>query len=531
MARKKGSSSRPSSSSTTRSSRSTRSPESSSLTASPLSLESSEETSTGGPCPERLTHLYATLLGNYNAHLRGRPYRIGAAVAVCLVLVVWMGTSNKQDSQDYYVPPSAAAGTWRHHFDWRSTSAKSIVTLVPGELPGYTGWARPGTTFAGHFQLMAPLDLSQPATAGEIWAMTLRCFLAECDSGGGLFYVRAYGPSVITGQVHDNKDGTYRIELLPKEPGPYTVEVVLTFSNPPSFGQFPLPASHPQPAYEGYLLPDFPLPLQVLPPKRRHRRIKSNDQNSLPLCSMEDLLETSPTSAWEKARWVVKDKVNHPHHHDDIHKDVTLSGYLESYNSLGIQMEYEYDKCQILPPFTAADKEHVLHKCAQDKGPLHFIFIGDSVMRLQRNIFEEHFLGLPEDQREKSHYNQHKIRASYHDLTGGALRCNILGGEHNVTKFFQMLYAREDHKLEQPERYVVLFNTGLHDIHRLCGQEFREDRATYLGENSADTNQGFHCVQQYSTAIEGLAGDVRNFKADLRIFQSTTAGKLFCQPG
>ena len=86
-------------------------------------------------------------------------------------------------------------------------------------------------------------------------------------------------------------------------------------------------------------------------------------------------------------------------------------------------------------------------------------------MRLQRNLFETMFLGLPEDQREKSRYNEHMIRASYHDLTGGALRCNILGGnDQNVTRFFQTILARKDDKLEK------LGAIGRGVVHALLGR-------------------------------------------------------------
>ena len=466
----------------------------------------------------RMSTLRGKLAHEFNANWRGRPYKIGAVVLALLLVLLMRGDFR---STDRSTVSTTASSSWREHFDWRSTSDKTMVTLVPGELPGYTGWARPGVTLAGHFKLVSPLDIGQPATAGKVWEMKIQCFHSECSSGS-LFFVRAYGPSVIVGQVHDNKDGTYRIELLPKDPGPYTVEVVLTFSNPPSFGQFPLPKMEPEPGYEGYLLPDFPLPLQVIPQASKHSK-QSKDE--LPLCAMDDLLESSPTSAWEKARWVVTDKTNHPHHIDNLdYRAVTFSGYQNSHNSLGIQMQYQYDKCQILPAFSPADSKSPLHECTNAKGPLNFIFIGDSNMRLQRNLFEEYFLGLPEDQREKSRYNEHNIRASYFDISGGALKCNILGGDKNVTRFFETIKARVDATLEKPERYVVLFNTGMHDIHRLCSHEFENDRLSYLGEHATDSSQGFHCVQHYRLAVEGLAQEVFNFPADLRVFQSTTAG-------
>lgn len=466
-----------------------------------------------------LAILRGKLNHEYQSHWRGRPYKMSTFALAILVMILFYSDVRSSCGGER---GTAFSTNWRHHFDWRSTGDKSVVSLAPGELPGYTGWARPGTTLAGHFQLTSPLDIGEKATAGKPWEMIIQCYHAECTKGGALFFVRAYGPSVIVGQVHDYKDGTYRIELLPKDPGAYTVEVVLTFSNPPSFGSFPLPKLEQEPAYEGYLLPGFPLPLQVIPGEAKKA---SKTKTNLPVCTGDDLLEESSTSAWEKARWLVTDKINHPYHvNNPDKKDVTFLGYQQSHNSLGIQMDYQYDNCQVLPLPSLKDTSNPLGRCTDNKGPLNFIFIGDSNMRLQRNLFEEYFLGLPEDQREKSRYNKYNIRATYFEISGGALRCNILGDKLSVTYFFDTIKARIDKSLEKPERYVILFNTGMHDIHRLCSQEFEADRVSYLGESATDTSQGFHCVQHYRTAVEGLAQEIFDFPADLRVFQSTTAG-------
>lgn len=464
--------------------------------------------------------LRGKIFHEFNSNWKGRPYKISVFIlGIVVVILLWIDIKSSFCSSGH---STTTHSQWQHHFDWRSTSEARLVTLVPGELPGYTGWARPGKTLAGHFKLVAPLDIGKPAVAGEVWEMTVQCFHGECSNGGSFFFVRAYGPSVIVGKVHDNKDGSYRIELLPKDSGPYTVEVVLTFSNPPSIGQFPIPSDESEPGYEGYLLPEFPLPLQVVARKKR------TSQSNLPLCPLDHFLETSPVSAWEKARWVVTDKINHPYHTDNPHHEqVTYEGYQDSYNSLGIKMQYQYDRCQPLPSMTPTDKNHPLINCANDKGSLNFIFIGDSNMRLQTAIFEKHFLGIPEDHLFKSWYNKYKIRATYFDISGGALRCNILGGEKNVTRFFETVKARVDDTLEQPERYVIIFNTGMHDIHRLCSHEFEKDRVSYLGATATDVTKGFHCVQHYRLAVEGLAQEISNFPADLRVFQSTTAGTLF----
>ena len=490
------------------------------------SSRSSNSTASESGNLEAVKAYWQWFLANWN----NRPfqYRVGAIVG--LILLVFLLTGSSKSSKRSNQEAVATTSAWRQHLGWNSKGygSGSFVTLVPGELPGYTGWARPASTLAKYFHLDQKMDLLQPTVTGKPWEITVRCSQAEdCANGGALFFVRAYGPAVLVGQVQDNQDGSYLIKLLPKDPGAYTVEVVLTFSNPPHIGQFPLPPKQPEPAYEGYLLPGFPIPLLVVEGDNYNEETDPANYKSLPVCEMEDLFEPTATSAWEKARWVVTDKINQPNHMDDHHyKDqVTFDGYQVSQNSLGIMMEYQHDTCRILPHIAPEHPQNPLNQCTEGKGPLHFIFIGDSNMRLQRNLFESLFLGLPEDQREKSHYNANQIRASYMDLTGGALRCNLIGDhEHNVTRFFDTIKARVDETLEKPERYVILFNTGMHDIHRLCSHEFEADRLTYLGESATDASNDFHCVLYYRMAVEGLAKDILNFPAELRVFQSTTAG-------
>ncbi|CAB9496053.1 expressed unknown protein [Seminavis robusta] len=496
----------------------------------------SAENNGDSPVATTASSLQDTVLGYWQRFLtlwRSRPlhYRVGAVVLLVAAILLFVGDFGSTNESKLRQQQQAAATTSSWRQNWKSQGISNNHAepwLVPGDLPGYTGWARPATTLAKYFQL-DPKSVNKPVVAGKPWELTVWCMEAEdCASGGALFFVRAYGPAVLTGHVQDNKDGSYKITLLPKDPGPYTLEVVLTFSNPDHMGQFPLPDRQPEPAYEGYLLPGFPIPFLVVDgDKEEYKSNNGESHKSLPVCEMERLLETSATSAWEKARWVVTDKINQPNHVDDHHyKDtVTFPGYEVSQNSLGIMMDYRHDTCRILPHIAPKHPQNPLNKCTEANGPLHFIFIGDSNMRLQRNLFETMFLGLPEDQREKSRYNEHMIRASYHDLTGGALRCNLIGGnDKNVTRFFQTILARKDEKLEKPERYVVLFNTGMHDIHRLCSHEFAADRLTYLGDAATDASKGFHCVMHYRYAIEGLATEVLNFPADLRVFQSTTAG-------
>ena len=86
--------------------------------------------------------------------------------------------------------------------------------------------------------------------------------------------------------------------------GIYAVEVVLTYSNPPPFSNFPI-GNLTEPGYEGYMLPSFPLTLSVTEQKPYSSTSIFKLQGSLPLCTMSDLLESNSTSALETGRWVV----------------------------------------------------------------------------------------------------------------------------------------------------------------------------------------------------------------------------------
>ena len=135
--------------------------------------------------------------------------------------------------------------------------------LSPGELPGYTGWARPEQTLAGYFDITSLSHPSLPQElhmkyhsvikSGDKFSLLLTCnhnrtSSIDIDSeppyecppdGGTLFYVRAYGPSVLAGDVNDYHNASYSVEVQFIDPGEYTLEVVVTFSVPLEFdGRF-----------------------------------------------------------------------------------------------------------------------------------------------------------------------------------------------------------------------------------------------------------------------------------------------------
>ena len=358
-----------------------------------------------------------------------------------------------------------------------TTSLASLIALVPGELPGYTGWARPEQTFAGFFQIVS----QKPADplVGDEWTMTLRC--TECgDSSNAQFYARAYGPAVLAGNVKAAENDTYTVGFVPIDPGSYTVEVVLVSSGAPPWNDFPV-VGH-EPSYEGYLLPGFPLQLQVAPRKT----------TIVPwICSFKDLISETSDSAYYKARWVVVDKVAYRKHviATNASSSVSLGGYRSSHNALGIFMDYRLQHCSFL---TFPEMSAALTTCNVES-PGHVIFIGDSVMRMQYRLFES---------------TAPNVKATFIPTRGG-----IVQMMSNVTS--QLLELEKFSK----ERRYILFNTGLHDIAQLCSRRWRHVRETYLGPDA-----NFSCAAQYRRSLGELFDFIRAYPAEIKVFQSTTAG-------
>ena len=389
----------------------------------------------------------------------------------------------------------------------RNTGADSVqissetVALAPGELPGYTGWARPEATLAGFFSIVS-LSTHEPMV-GKEFAVTLQCNLhEECLNGSSLFYLRAYGPSVIPGVVKNEGLGKYTLIFVFPDPGRYTVEAVLTFSNPPSLEKFPLTTEQEEPAYEGYLVPGFPVQVEV---QNALSHSTSTTGTRVPICTSGDLLETSGTSSVLKARWMVVRRNNAPGHHATSSK-ITKSGILRNANSLGIQMEYDFvSDCALLPAasFTvSAGDKHPFSKCGGKQ--IHAIFIGDSVMRAQWEMFKTMTENFP------------NVGSSYVTLYGGFRRVTKLDKDTLRTKLNDI-----------QDRYgdavkAVLFNSGLHDIHRLCGSEWRQDRLEYL-DNSLLESGKFSCINEYNALIHDFATMIKSYDAEFKVFQSTTA--------
>jgi hypothetical protein len=405
------------------------------------------------------------------------------------------------------------------------------------------------------------------------------CQSSSSNGGGGggtLFYVRMYGPAVTSGLVQDYHNGTYECTFAVMDAGVYTIEVVVTYSQPPPVEDFPLPSKKfpttQEPPYEGHLVAGFPIVVYIPtvtntdsptsrrtnmyhPKERGNRRtmkavyssytqppVDHSQQQQRRHCTTVDLTETSSTSAYYKARWVVTDRVNQAHHQiKTAPQSVNLEQYQWSLNGLGIQMQYQYQDCDIpvddpiTNRFTTAkqrsepnvqqDVNHnnvasLISTClaptnkdnSNSNNKLQFLLIGDSTMRLQKDYLESYLSQLF-----PNGYG-HMIQITFIELFGGMLKCQY-EGRPNVTQLLEKQRRRQQKGGRRQQ--VIMFNSGLHDIHRLCGQQWKEDRATYLNHIP---DLDLSCPQLYREALTELVQKVAQTPAVLRIFQTTTAG-------
>jgi hypothetical protein len=407
----------------------------------------------------------------------------------------------------------------------------SQPTLLPGELPGYTGWARPDRTLAGSFARITPTTTTTRATvttatsettaadtdstipvvvAGAPYRMTLHCAHPACLSGGALFYVRAYGPSIVTAfHVEDYGTGVYEISIRPLDEGSYTVEVVLAFSQHAAYSDFPVPDAQ-EVAYEGYLVPGFPISIDVVGnSKHKHK------STSLPLCRLSDLVETSLTSATETGRWLVTDKVmDHlaDYSRESEHTDVSLQKYQAGDNSVGVTLDYFPVECRLVTEDVVYGQE-TWQTCLESRSQKasssssksrqpHVVIIGDSNFRLQKEVFAKFF--------------------------GGALPVTYLKTQNGiVARLPEVKVALKELAQDAADKdYYVLFNTGLHDIISLCTREYPywKTPSTSATATDASVAAAEKCGVVYRRALVDFVQTVQAFPNVLAVWQTTTAG-------
>ena len=413
-----------------------------------------------------------------------------------------------------------------HNETLSSVLTNAFMFLRPGDLPGYTGWARPSNTLAGSFAIP---HCDGVGRIQQNWTCTVHCHDAQCQHGGSLFFVRAYGPAILPGVVTDHGNGTYDVTFLPFDQGIYTVEIVLAFSSHPPWSDFPV--QH-EPAYEGYLLPGFPFQVNVSMDQEAKRENHSNrlaqntaissSKTKLPSCNMSMLIETSTNSALASGRWVVR-KMNmqdtYVASQSSSSQEATVERYQMGETSLGFDVEYLPTSCSLMParavkdPWTLDSCRERSRKYNSDKNDtntvsnrsLHVIFIGDSNFRLQQAIFDRFF--------------GQKLKTTRISTEGG-----LVVTLPEIRKRLQELELAAMESTGTSATgidYFVIFNAGLHDIDKFCQKMWRKHRAPLI-HNVSDID--FSCVQLYRESLTELVTAVAAFPASLRVWQTTTAG-------
>ncbi|KAL7556644.1 hypothetical protein ACA910_003945 [Epithemia clementina (nom. ined.)] len=497
-----------------------------------------------------------------------------------------------------------------HHKFGSSNELKEFVSLLSstssslrmGDLPGYTGWARPSWTTAHWYKVL--FDSSAQPQVGIPYHIQIVCRVEDdddvshddtnthdkdhnqdksatiCPSFNATFYVRAYGPTILTGtveKVNQEKDGYklhryYQVTLLFLEPGDYALEIVLAFSHVPSLDQFPLPTTMAEPAYEGYLLPAMPAFLTVHDHDDDDDDCNSNHKNAThpesPLSKPHperqqricqapaDLYESSPTSSLERETWLVQSKVSssssssslstttiqpavwsllrynasspsndknnstidQSNVSDNNNNNVPFVGYQQGLNSIGFRMEYHATHCRLLPLSTLVPALVKVAATAVPLQRLHMVWIGDSNMDRQRTFFSTLLNEYFPD------YNYHRVLQNTMLYTNDGLYLQNPKIREGLTALFA---NRNDN-----DKFVLLFNAGLHDIDKLCTKDYgqrRQDDNLTVDHDDNDTNSDastFSCLHRYRNDLEELIQTVLDFPFALRVFQTTTAGWL-----
>jgi hypothetical protein len=214
-----------------------------------------------------------------------------------------------------------------------------------------------------------------------------------------------FAPLVLAGEVNQVSDGVYEVVFVPLDPGMYWVEIVLTFSDAPGFIDFPVePRSEPQ--YEGYMLPEFPIPVSV---SQQSLEVRPDR-----ICTGQDLYIKHLFQGLTVGRW----------------KLISRDENARTNESLGIVMDYQPRVCRLLEE--TSQLQSIPTK-------MHLILVGDSVMGQQATVMREL---LPQ------------IRISY-VYTGGGLQTCL---SHVIAQLSALASSAAD------KERIVLWNSGLHDI-------------------------------------------------------------------
>ena len=398
------------------------------------------------------------------------------------------GNQDSDDSQETTQNLSILQPLHSNSVDSRS-SENDPLTLSYGDLPGYTGWARPVHTTAPWYRVEVP----STTTVGVESIWTIQCRVPACRNFNALFDVRAYGPAIVPGHVvhHEQHSGHYNVSFFFQDAGIYVVEIVLAFSHVLPLSRFP---TKTEPKYEGYLLPGMPTTVLV-----NHNTSYKTSPSTLHIrrqCKKSDLVETNSTSALDKGRWKVIERTQSTGKIPDPHMDTSFVDYKYGSSSIGFKADYLYKDCDLADVPSLVSQSTKLN----DRSKHTIVFIGDSHMRKQHKIFVQHFADL--------------FPSVYLKTNDGLL-----------TRFPEISQGLDTLKREQNNtggKIHIIFNAGLHEIAILCSQRRVQSRGRVI----PTPDKAFSCTEQYRLNLRTLISLVVNIPTASLVFQSTSAGWL-----
>jgi len=367
-----------------------------------------------------------------------------------------------------------------------SVTKLSPLNLHAGELPTYSGWPRPSSTVAYHFRIQDACPTSLPSSSSVSWSCTIKCpSCATNNMSSTWFYIRAYGPAIVAGHAQKVGVNEYKLSLPPLiDAGSYVIEAIVTFSNVPPMKSFPMKDA---PLYEGYTLHDFPKNLQVT-------EILNTTQEQLRPCSLKQLFREPDTSRW---RITARNAYQSSFQQSSIYES-----YIKGDGGSGYHAAYERSDCDI-PKIDVSKWKRGLKKLCEEthcqKAVAEIVLIGDSTMNQMFESIQTVFRDIP------------LIRILFVSVWGGVIRCFRTGNKTDISSVFDASISSS--------RRVVLWNSGLHEIHRLCGFEFARDRASYLTEKELKQP----CTEVYQKALEMLHNATQIIPSAMTVFSLTQA--------
>jgi hypothetical protein len=365
-------------------------------------------------------------------------------------------------------------------------------------------------------------------------------------NSGALFDVRAYGPAILAGKVTPlHESGIYQVDFVPWDAGVYVIEIVLAASQHPAWSIYPLEAGHHPPCHEGHLLPDFPLTI-VVDAAPTMKEVKagmrssssltaghsgstnssetssaatsaaryitvldelygSSDGSEMPICRSDQLIDYSVDHEWTNARWVVTDVMRQNDYHG-VDTRLSLAEYQSAVLSLGFKADYRPFHCRLLSEEQVHSPTTIQQAIERSKmvigvKDVQVILIGDSNMGLLRDTFVYYF-------------GNNKVTTHYTTVYGGLYP--------RLPEIRKKLEELKRVKEQRPQtRFYILFNAGLHEIHRTCALYRDPDEPQYDFRPELGTN--FSCIEMYKEQLESLVQLVLDFPAELRVWQSTPA--------